>query len=336
VKLATSRVAIAAALFAASAAPGLALTINTSFDTSVTSQPNATTIEGAFNQAAAAFQSVLSNPVAVNLKVSWGNINGQALPSNALGTSSISLYGYFSYAQMKSWLTAAATTAADKQAIATLPATAPAGQSQYVLTAAQAKALGVVGPTSTTLDGSIGFGANSYAFTEANGTPFSSYDFIAVAEHELTEVLGRMSGLASPTPSYGTALDLFRFSSPGVRTFSYSGNGYFSLNNGSTDLENFNHSTSAGDRGDWYSGSTLNDMANAFTYNGATGVFSSIDQTVLDVIGWGSTGTGTGTGAVVSNQIGLAATDVPEPASLALLGTGVLAAIGFRRRASRA
>src|SRR3954452_13794581 len=143
VKLATTRAMIGAAFLAASDAPSLALTFNTTWDTSIPSLGNAATVEQAFTTAENALSSILANPVTVNVKVSWGNVNGQALPSNALGTSSTSLYGYFSYAQMKSWLTSAATTPVDKQAVATLPASAPAGQSQYVLTAAQAKALGV-------------------------------------------------------------------------------------------------------------------------------------------------------------------------------------------------
>ncbi|MBV8912522.1 MAG: NF038122 family metalloprotease [Acetobacteraceae bacterium] len=326
------RLAVIAALIAAPAAPSMALTINTSFDSSVTSQANALTIEGAFNQATAAFQSILANPVTVNVKVSWGNINGQALPSNALGVSSTSLYGYFSYAQMKSWLTASAATAADRQAYATLPATAPAGESQYVLTSAQAKALGLVAPNGTALDGSIGFGASPYDFNPSDGISAGTYDFVAVAEHELSEVLGRISGLSSSAPAYATALDLFRFTSDGVRTFSYTGNGYFSIDNGTTDLANFNHSTSGGDRGDWYSTSLTTDMADAFAYSGTHGIFSSVDQTALDVVGWGSTGTGTGSGYVLSTQKGLQDTGIPEPASLTLLTAGAMSAAGLRRR----
>jgi len=336
VKLATTRAVLGAALLAASAAPSMALTFNTSWDPSITSLANAGTVEQAFTTAESRLSAILANPVTVNVNVSWGKLGTQALPTGALGASSTSLYGYFTYSQMKSWLTAAATTAADKAAITTLPATSPTGSVQYVLTAAQAKALGLVAPTGTSVDGSVGFASNNYTFSEANGTAANTYDFIAVAEHELTEVLGRMSGLSSSTPSFGTALDLFRFSSPGVRTFSYTGTGYFSINNGTTDLANFNHLTGNGDRGDWYSNTGgYNDVADAYTYSGVTGVLSSVDQTALDVIGWGSTGTGTGAGAILSTQVGLASTDVPEPASLTLLGAGVLAAVGLRRRFKR-
>ena len=331
-KLATIPAAVVAAFMAVSATPAIALTINTSFDASVTSQPNAASIQGAFNQAAAAFQSILANPVTVNLKVSWGSINGQPLPSGALGTSSTSLYGYFSYAQMKSWLTGAATTSADRQAVATLPATAPAGQLQYVLTSAQAKALGLVSPNGTGVDGSIGFGLSPYDFNSGDGVSYGTYDFVSVAQHELSEVLGRISGLSSATPTYATALDLFRFSSDGARAFSYNGNGYFSIDNGTTDLANFTHAPNGGDRGDWLSTPATTDMADAFTYSNTRGIFSSVDQTVLDVIGWGGTGTGTGSNFVLSTQKGLQDIELPEPSSLLLLGVGALAAAGLRRR----
>ena len=203
-KLATTRAVLGAALLAASAAPGMALTFNTTWDPSITSLANAATVEQAFTTAESRLSGILANPVSVNVNVSWGKLGTQALPTGALGASSTSLYGYFSYSQMKSWLTAAATTAADKAAVATLPATSPTGAVQYVLTAAQAKALGVVAPTSTSADGSIGFAANKYTFSETNGTAANTYDFIAVAEHELTEVLGRMS--ACPAPPQASAL----------------------------------------------------------------------------------------------------------------------------------
>lgn len=327
------RTAALAAALTVVAAPGFALTITANFDSSVTSQANAADIESGFQQAESAIDAMFANPVTVNINVSWGSVGGQALPSNALGSSMTSLYGYYSYDSIKSMLTRTATTAADQSAYSTLPSSAPAGQSRYVITSAQAKALGVIAPSGG-VDGSIGFGASPYSFNHASVAP-NTYDFVAVAEHEITEVLGRISGLSSYSPSYATIEDLFRFSGSGTRSWNYGTSSYFSVDNGVTDLANFNHSSSGGDRADWLSSWSYNDAADAFTYAGVPGVLSSLDQTVLDVIGWGSTGTGAGGASSVSTTKGAALTDVPEPASLTLLAGGLLSALGLARRVRR-
>ncbi len=323
--------ALAAAL-AALAAPAAALTINASYDTSITSLANASVIEAAFGQAESNIGSMFSTAATVNINVSWGSVGGQALPSNALGTSISSLYGYYSYSQVKSFLTTSATTAADRSALASLPSSAPAGQSRYVITAAQSKALGLVSPTSG-VDGSIGFGAGSnYSFNQSGGTAPGTYDFVAVAEHEITEIMGRISGLSSVSPSFATIEDLFRFSSTGTRSWDYNTSSYFSIDDGATDLANFNHSSSGGDRADWLSTTSTNDVADAFTYPGVTGVLSGLDRTVLDVIGWGAAGSGTGNASVVSTIKGAAdPASVPEPGSITLLAIGMLAAFSKRR-----
>ena len=330
-------VAGAAAAALAVTAPAGAVAIHPIFDSSVTSLANATQVEQGFVAAADALAGAFTNPVTVNVRVSWGNVAGQPLPSNALGASSTSLYGYFSYTQLRSWLTGAATTAADRSAIASLPPSAPAGPSRYVLTSAQTKALGLIPGSGASLDGMIGFGGSSttsYDFNAADGVKSGTYDFVSVAEHELSEVMGRISGLSSPTPFFATALDLFRFSATGVRRVSYNASSYFSIDGGLTDLANFNHSPYGGDRGDWLSTPTTNDAADAFTYSGIAGRLSKTDLTALDVIGWDSNGSGAIPNVTLSHVKG--AVDMPEPAGWLLLGTGVFACVrlGGRKKAA--
>jgi len=79
------------------------------------------------------------------------------------------------------------------------------------------------------------------------------YDFIGVVEHEISEVLGRFllvaGTIGNMSNSYGP-LDLFHYSSPGVRDFVGTQAGYFSINGGNTNLDNFNTNQN-GDFGDW-------------------------------------------------------------------------------------
>ena len=118
-----------------------------------------------------------------------------------------------------------ATSADQKTAVGTLPTTAPTGSTSYSIATAEAKALGLTGASSS-LDGYVGFGsAYSYTFDSNNRAVSGQYDFIGVAAHEITEVMGRGSYLGEGL-GY-TALDLFRYSSPGIRQLTAGRTGWF-------------------------------------------------------------------------------------------------------------
>src|SRR5947209_19939288 len=76
------------------AGPARALVINTTFDSTVTSLRDSGAIQHAFINAAAVYANALSNPATVNIQVSWGQVAGTTLPSNAVASSAEPLYGY--------------------------------------------------------------------------------------------------------------------------------------------------------------------------------------------------------------------------------------------------
>lgn len=290
------------------------LTFDTTFDSSVTSLSNAAQWESAFTYAEDQYSNLFSNSVTLNITLDASQ------GTSILGQSSTGLAGYYTYQQIKSALTASATSADDAIAVANLPATNPAASpdaADFVVTTAQGKALGLITATDPATDGiiTIGNGYN-YTFDPNNRAVSGDFDFIGIAEHELSEVMGRIGilGESFGGPAAYGILDLFGYTAPNTLDLTPTSGAYFSINGGATNLFNYNDPSDGGDSKDWASGQ--NDSYNAFTSPGVENNISATDIEEMDVIGYT-----------------LAA---PEPGSFVLMLSAGLIGAGLIRRARRA
>ena len=234
-------------------------------------------------------ESQFSDPVTITIDVGYGEVAGNPMGGGELGSSEYFLNSY-SYSTLTNALKSHATSTADASAVSGLPSGAPAGGTMWTTTA-QAKALGLISGTGGSVDGYVGF-SNSYGFTynDANGVASGTYDFNATVLHEISEVMGRelLTGAGiGGTSSYGIE-DLLHYSAPGVPDYAPTTPGYFSVDQGTTNLATFNASGS-GDPGDWDS-SVVNDSVDAYASSGVVEAFSAADLTTLDAIGWNSAG----------------------------------------------
>ncbi len=264
-----------------------------------------TNIHNAFNFAAAEIQTSFADNIHVNIDVTSSSGVG-------LGQSSTSLLGFFSYVGIQAALAADVTTANDASAVATLPGSNPT-PSDFLMARAQAKALGAIADDLVT-DGTFTFGsAQSYTFDPLNRSVSGKFDFIGVAQHEISEIMGRFALLGSVAGGYGIS-DLYRYTAPGATNVIPSATGvYFSVDGGNTNLVMFN-SNPAGDLAD-YAGVIPTDPFNAFTGTGQAHVLSAVGLTNLDVIGYD-----------------LVTVETPEPTTFAMLGFGLAGLAAVRRR----
>jgi len=262
-----------------------ALTFNINYDSSVTVLTNAAQVEAAFATAAQAFHDLYTNEATINLTIYWGP-TGPFSGGISLGRSQFLLIDA-TYAQITNALHLHRASAADTNSVASLPATDPSGTGNWVVPLAEARVLGLYPKSNSTEDGEIGFATNvSYTFDPNNRSVTGKFDFIAVAQHELSEVLGRAT--TELDASFGfLPYDLFRFTNSGIRSLDLSTttNAYFSVDNGVTRLKFFYTNHLAGDIQDWKSSGTP-DSFDAFSSSGHLNPLSTVDITALDVLGY--------------------------------------------------
>ena len=261
------------------------MNIDIEYDSSASNAPAG--FKTAVQAAVSYLDNLFSNNVTVPIVFSYGEIQGQALGSGSIGQSSAN--GWFlNYSQVKAALTATATSADDHASLASLPSADPTNGGQFFVTDAQAAALGITNNPSfqSSVDGYVGL-SSSYAmdFNPSSRAAPNAYDAVGVLEHEITEVLGRQGAIGTWTNNgtkVYTALDLFRYSSPGVRDLT-PGPGYFSVD-GKTMLMAYNNPQNGGDVGDWAS-SVVGDSFGDASPDTVDAV-SQTDQREMNVIGW--------------------------------------------------
>jgi len=230
------------------------------------------------------FEASFTNPVTVNIQVDYGHLG-----HDLLGQSSYGLNTY-SFSQITAALTQNSKSADDASAIASLPATDPIpGTHHYVMTPAEAKALGLLGAT-TTLDGTATFSSTApFDYDRSDGITAGQYDFQGTVAHEFSEIMGRELNAIGNEVQTGEAngyylYDLFKFTAEGARSFVGTTPGYVSFDNGVTNLNDFN-SDPDDDFGDWAQ-SAGDDSFLAFSGTGVVNAVTPTDLRVMDVLGW--------------------------------------------------
>lgn len=268
--------------------PPSGLAIIPTFDSTITSDPQAAIIESTINAAIAVYQSSFSDPVTVHITFYE--------MTNGLGLSSGVYYQGVSYSSYRSALVAHATTPDDTTALAYLPSVAnnPVnGNSTVNLKYALARALGyTANPPAGQPDGKVNLNTSIMNLSEASSDP-SKFSLFGTVSHEIDEVLGfssALNGLANGAPAPTGAIfpeDLFRYDQTGARSFTTDSNAasYFSLD-GTTDLARFNQ-YEGGDFQDWYSyyGGQIPEVQDAFSPPDTNPILG-VELRVLDAIGF--------------------------------------------------
>lgn len=283
-----------------------ALTIDPTFDSTITSDPNAAAIENVINGAIDVYEQDFSDPITVKI---YFEEMSTGLSDN------VPSFDIVSYSTYITALRTDAKTANDSTALKQLPiaSTNPVtGGSDIELMTADEKAVGLT-PSAQTYDGTILL--NTHVTDVGSPGSTKQYSLMEATEHEIDEVLGLQSALAFSTTT-PMAWDLFRYQcgSTDVRSYTKSttAQACFSID-GTTDLDTFNNS-GTGDYGDWATGSDPQ-VQDAFATAGADPALN-VELIGLDVIGY-------------DYVPGIPT--VPEPASMGLLASG-LAALGWLRR----
>ena len=229
----------------------------------------------AMQTAANILDATILDNITVTIQVGYGDYFNNQI--TGLGTSAVGgdLYGGFvSYTNLKAALASHETSTLDQTFVNSLPTgTTVNGVSGFYVPSAVEKALGMISPTASAIDGAVGI-----------GTSIPTADLVGVALHEFTHAFGR-------EPGAGT-FDLGRYTSAGNHLFSSGSTApaaYFSIDGGVTKLADYGQNSDPSDfLNSGVQGST--DPFNEF-YSGATSqVLSTVDIQLLDSLGFNTTG----------------------------------------------
>ena len=344
---------VAACLVLGASSPGYALSFN------ITSTGNAN-VDAGFQQAATLWESIFADDVTVNITAAFSPL-GAGILGSASSTQTMQ-----SFNGVKNALDTDATSDDDDTAVANLPGgpaldiyinrtlenpNGPGSATPYVdnnggannttirISSGNAKALGLIGGHLPGQDAAITFNSTfAFDFDPSDGITGGQYDFVGVAAHELGHAMGFISGvdildinsgLSENAYTWVSVLDLYRHSGDSqnagadIDWTADNRSKYFSIDGGITNLTpdpngGFSTGKTFGDgrqASHWKDNLGLGIMDPTFM-PGELGVISSLDIQGFDVIGW--------------DQV----SEIPEPSTLLLLGTGLLGIIFFKRRKS--
>jgi hypothetical protein len=287
-----------------------ALTINLTFDTDANltaaglSAADITNMKAACSSAATQFTSRYTDPINVNIKVT-------ASPGTSdLGSSTTFFDSVSSYNNLRAAFAGDSKTADDATTVGaggSLPSGADpiATAHLYNVTRAQAKALGLRADDMQN-DGTFNFGGGQkWTYDPNNRQVAGKFDFIGVAIHEYSEIMGRNSIMADPkydptTPNY-CAFDLFHYTGAGVRGLNSGPGRSFSFNNGTSLLIAFNDGGNGGDLQDW--AGPAPDSFNAAGPPNEQDDMTPVDLQTMDVIGYDRGASAPGLVANVSTRL---------------------------------
>jgi hypothetical protein len=288
----------------------MALNINLTFDTDANytaaglSAADITAMKAACASAVTQFTSRYSDNINVNIKVT-------ASPGTSdLGSSTTFFDTVDTYNNLRAAFAADSKSTDDATTVGaggSLKSGADpiATTHQYYVTRAQAKALGLRADDMQN-DGTFNFGGGQqWTYDPNNRKVAGKFDFIGVAMHEYSEIMGRNSIMGDPkfdaTPSY-VAFDLFHFTGAGTRGLNNGAGRSFSFDNGTTLLIAFNSfAANGGDLQDW--AGPAPDSFNAAGPTNEQDDLTPVDLQVMDVIGYDRTASAPTTLANVSTRL---------------------------------
>jgi hypothetical protein len=270
------------------------LIIHATFDSSITSNPNAVAIEAMINQAISIYESLFSDPITIEILFRYATTlpNGDPIPAGSIARSSY-VYYTLPWDMYINALRADGRTPNDSLANNSLPDTALS--TNINVSSAGGRAIDLNTPPDESGQGTMG-GPYDGIVTLNSSVPFQftrptiagNFDAQQSTEHEIDEVMGLGSKLNLNPPSTDLRpQDVFSWSSPGVRNLTSSGTRYFSIDGGNTNIVIFNQDPS-GDLGDWLSTGCLPFVQVAFACAGQSSDVAptSPEGINLDVIGY--------------------------------------------------